>query len=57
MVLETNILLVEEEAKLRDEIKDFVKSIEPNYMRAMEAEEIDYPTEAYKKWPREKSLD
>ena len=38
MVLETNILLAEEEARLRDEIKDFVKSIEPNYMRAMEAE-------------------
>ena len=36
MVLETNILLAEEEAELRDEIKGFVKSIEPNYIRAME---------------------
>lgn len=48
MVLETNILLSEEEAKLRGEIKNFVKSIDPNYMRAMEAEEIDYPKEALK---------
>jgi len=57
MVLETNILLTEEEAKLRDEIKDFVKSIDPNYMRAMEAEEIDYPKEALKEMAKEKSLD
>jgi len=56
MVLETNILLTEEEAKLRDEIKDFVKSIDPNYMRAMEAEEIDYPKEALKEMAKRKIL-
>ena len=56
MVLETNILLTEEEAKLRDEIKDFVKNIDPDYMRAMEAEEIDYPKEALKEMARRKIL-
>ena len=56
MVLETNILLTEEETKLRDEIKDFVKSIDPNYMRAMEAEEIDYPKEALKEMAKRKIL-
>ena len=56
MVLETNILLVEEEARLRDEIKDFVKSIDPNYMRAMEAEEIDYPKEALQEMAKRKIL-
>jgi len=56
MVLETNILLTEEEAKLRDEIKDFVKNIDPNYMRAMEAEKIDYPQEALKEMAKRKIL-
>ena len=56
MVLETNILLTEEEAKLRDEIKDFVKNIDPNYMRAMEAEKIDYPKEALKEMAKRKIL-
>ena len=52
MVLETNILLTEEEAKLRDEIKDFVRSLDPDYLRAMEAEEIDYPKEVLKEMAR-----
>lgn len=56
MVLETNILLNEEEAKLRDEIKDFVKSIDPDYLRAMEAEEMDYPRKALKEMARRKIL-
>jgi len=56
MVLETDILLTKEEAKLRDEIKDFVKSIDPDYMRAMEAEEIDYPKEALKEMAKRKIL-
>ena len=56
MVLETNILLTEDEAKLRDKIKDFVKSIDPDYMRAMEAEEIDYPKEALKEMAKRKIL-
>jgi len=56
LVLETNILLTEEEAKLRDEIKDFVKSIDPDYLRAMEAEEIDYPKEALKEMAKRKIL-
>jgi len=56
LVLETNILLTEEEAKLRDEIKDFVRSIDPDYLRAMEAEEIDYPKEALKEMAKRKIL-
>jgi len=56
MVLETNILLTEEEAKLREEIKDYVKNIDPNYMRAMEAEKIDYPKEALKEMAKRKIL-
>jgi len=56
MVLETNILLTEEETKLRDEIKDFVKSIDPDYLRAMEAEKIDYPKEALKEMAKRKIL-
>ncbi|MDH5450903.1 MAG: acyl-CoA/acyl-ACP dehydrogenase [Candidatus Bathyarchaeota archaeon] len=56
MVLETNVLLTNEEAKLRDEIKEFVKSIAPDYLRAMEAEEIDYPEEALKEMARRKIL-
>jgi len=56
VVLETNVLLTEEEAKLRDEIKDFVRSIDPGYLRAMEAEEIDYPKEALKEMAKRKIL-
>jgi len=56
LVLETNILLTDEEAKLRDEIKDFVRSIDPDYLRAMEAEEIDYPKEALKEMAKRKIL-
>jgi len=56
LVLETNILLTEGEAKLRDEIKDFVRSIDPDYLRAMEAEKIDYPKEALKEMAKRKIL-
>jgi len=56
LVLETNILLTGEEAKLRDEIKDFVRSIDPDYLRAMEAEKIDYPKEALKEMAKRKIL-
>jgi alkylation response protein AidB-like acyl-CoA dehydrogenase len=56
LVLETNILLTEEEAKLREEIKDFVRSIDSDYLRAMEAEKIDYPKEALKEMAKRKIL-
>jgi len=56
LVLETNVLLSEEEAKLRDEIKDFVRSIDPDYLRGMEAEEIDYPRDALKEMARRRIL-
>ena len=56
MVLETNVLLTEKETKLREEIKDFVRSIDPDYLRAMEAEKIDYPKEALKEMARRKIL-
>jgi len=56
LVLETNVLLTKEEAKLRDEIKDLVRSIDPDYLRAMEADEIDYPKDALKEMARRKIL-
>ncbi len=56
MVLESNVLLTEEEARLRDEIKDFVRNIDPDYLRAMEAEEIDYPKEPLKEMAERKIL-
>jgi alkylation response protein AidB-like acyl-CoA dehydrogenase len=56
LVLETNILLTEEEAKIRDEIKDFVRSIDPDYLRAMEAEKIDYPKEVLREMAKRKIL-
>lgn len=56
MVLETNILLTEEETELRDEIKDFVKNIDPDVMRAMEAEETDYPKEVLREMAKRRIL-
>ncbi len=47
-MLENNVLLTEEEIKLREEVKEFVASIDPELLRRMDREEIDYPFEFVK---------
>jgi alkylation response protein AidB-like acyl-CoA dehydrogenase len=44
-MLENNFLNSEEEIKLREEVKEFVKSVDPELLRKMDANEIDYPYE------------
>jgi alkylation response protein AidB-like acyl-CoA dehydrogenase len=44
-MLENDILSTEEEIKLREEVKEFVASIDPELLRKMDKDEIDYPFE------------
>lgn len=44
-MLENNFLNTEEEAKLREEVKDFVRSVDPELIRKMDRDEIEYPFE------------
>jgi len=44
-MLENDFLSTEEEAKLREEAKDFVKSVDPELLRKMDKNEVDYPFE------------
>ncbi|MBO8183789.1 MAG: acyl-CoA/acyl-ACP dehydrogenase [Archaeoglobus sp.] len=44
-MLENDFLSTEEEKKLREEVKDFVASVDPKLLRKMDANEIDYPYE------------
>lgn len=44
-MLENNCLLSEEEVRLREEAKDFVASIDPELIRKMDRNEVDYPFE------------
>ena len=44
-MIENNFLNAEEEIKLREEVKDFVKTIDPELLRKMDRNEIDYPIE------------
>lgn len=44
-MIENDFLSTEEEAKLREEIKDFVKSVDPELLRKMDRNEVDYPFE------------
>jgi alkylation response protein AidB-like acyl-CoA dehydrogenase len=44
-MLENNFLNSEEEIKLREEVKDFVNSVDPELIRKMDTNEIDYPYE------------
>ncbi|MFB0562237.1 MAG: acyl-CoA dehydrogenase family protein [Candidatus Lokiarchaeia archaeon] len=56
MVLENDIFLDEVHVKLRDEFKDFVKWVDPKLLRAMDAEEVDYPIEFYREAGRRNLL-
>lgn len=47
-MLENNFLLSEEEIKLREEVKDFVVSVDPELLRKMDRNEVDYPFEFVK---------
>jgi alkylation response protein AidB-like acyl-CoA dehydrogenase len=42
-MIENDFLSTEEERKLREEVKDFVKSVDPELLRKMDRNEIDYP--------------
>jgi alkylation response protein AidB-like acyl-CoA dehydrogenase len=44
-MLENDFLSTEDEIKLREEVKDFVNSIDPELLRKMDVNEIDYPYE------------
>ncbi len=44
-MIENDFLSTEEESKLRAEAKDFVKSVDPELLRKMDKNEIDYPYE------------
>ncbi|MDI9611286.1 MAG: acyl-CoA dehydrogenase family protein [Archaeoglobales archaeon] len=47
-MLENNFLLSEEEIKLREKVKEFVASIDPELLRKMDRNEVDYPFEFVK---------
>jgi len=47
-MLENDFLLTEEEAKLREEVKEFAASIDPELIRRMDRNEVDYPFEFIK---------
>nr|NIO36742.1 acyl-CoA dehydrogenase [Candidatus Bathyarchaeota archaeon] len=44
-MIENNFLSIESEVRLREEVKDFVKSLDPGLLRKMDRNEIDYPFE------------
>ncbi len=44
-MLENDILSTEEEVKLREEVKEFVAGIDPELLRKMDRDEVDYPIE------------
>ncbi|MHA1210505.1 MAG: acyl-CoA dehydrogenase family protein, partial [Candidatus Freyarchaeota archaeon] len=56
MVLENDIFLDEVHLKLREEVKDLVKWVDPKLIRAMDAEEVDYPHEFYREAGRRNLL-
>ncbi|MCS7130092.1 MAG: acyl-CoA/acyl-ACP dehydrogenase [Archaeoglobaceae archaeon] len=47
-MLENNFLLTEEEVKLREKVKEFVASVDPELLRKMDRNEVDYPYEFVK---------
>lgn len=47
-MLENDCLMSEEEVKLREEVKEFVASVDPELIRKMDRNEIDYPFEFVK---------
>jgi len=56
LVLENDIFLDDVHLKLRDEVKDFVKWVDPKLLRAMDAEEVDYPHDFYREAGRRNLL-
>ncbi|MGB9713403.1 MAG: acyl-CoA dehydrogenase family protein [Candidatus Bathyarchaeales archaeon] len=44
-MIENDFLSTEDEVKLREEVKDFVKSVDPELLRKMDRNEVDYPFE------------
>ncbi len=56
MVLENDIFLDDVHLKIRDEVKDFVKWVDPKLLRAMDAEEVDYPHDFYREAGRRNLL-
>jgi len=56
LVLENDIFLDDVHLKIRDEVKDFVKWVDPKLLRAMDAEEVDYPHDFYREAGRRNLL-
>ncbi|MEM1551814.1 MAG: acyl-CoA dehydrogenase family protein [Candidatus Bathyarchaeia archaeon] len=44
-MIENDFLSTQDEVNLREEVKDFVKSVDPELLRKMDRNEIDYPFE------------
>ena len=55
-MLENDFLLTEEEKKLREETKEFVKSIDPELLKKMDEDAIDYPYDFYREAGRRNLL-
>ncbi len=55
-MLENNFLLDIEIAKLREEVKSFVEGVDPELLRKMDRDEIDYPFEFVREAGRRKLL-
>ena len=47
-MLENDFLLTEEEFKLREEVKEFAATVDPELLRKMDRNEVDYPFEFIK---------
>ena len=55
-MIENDFLSTEEEVKLREEVKSFVKSVDPELLRRMDRNETDYPFEFLHEAARRKLL-
>ncbi len=55
-MIENDFLNTEEEVKLREEVKDFVKNVDPELLRKMDRNEVDYPFEFLKQAAKRKLL-
>jgi hypothetical protein len=44
-MIENDFLSTEQEIRLRGEVKDFVKTVDPELLRKMDRNEIEYPFE------------
>ncbi len=55
-MIENDFLSTEEEAKLRQEVKDFVKNVDPELLRKMDGNKVDYPFEFLQQAAKSKLL-